>query len=66
VTPSTDGDSEQISHNSRDKSNLTDKNDFTSLRVSELKHLLDEKNISYKSSDKREDLIALLEESKEE
>ena len=44
---------------------MTDKNDFTSLRVSELKHLLDEKNISYKSSDKREDLIALLEEAKE-
>ncbi|EOS7735917.1 hypothetical protein I6I80_00700 [Enterococcus hirae] len=36
------------------------------MRVSELKHFLDEKNISYKSSDKREDLIALLEESKEE
>ncbi|WP_258151525.1 HeH/LEM domain-containing protein, partial [Enterococcus faecium] len=32
------------------------------MKVSELKHLLDEKNISYKSSDKREDLIALLED----
>ncbi|WP_439822939.1 HeH/LEM domain-containing protein [Enterococcus faecalis] len=33
---------------------------YSSMKVSELKNLLEQKNIPYKSSDKKEDLIELL------
>ena len=53
---------EEIQEEVQENTSATDDIDYSSYTVAQLKEMLDEKGISYTSSMKKADLIALLEE----